>query len=131
MAAVVIGCSFDKARKALPREAYSVSDRRRWRWPSARLSTPRTGLSARRPRRIANENMPPSKPTVRDAPPGTFSLNRSMSARVTAATLEAPEQRLNVARYAACVRSERGELFGQLPPRQDAPGLGRFEIVVA
>ena len=55
---------------------------------TARLT--RLPLPARSPRRIAKENMPPSKPTVRDAPPGTFSLNRSMSARVTAATFWLP-----------------------------------------
>jgi hypothetical protein len=38
--------------------------------------------------------MPPSNPTVRDAPPGTLSLNRSMSARVTAATFRPPSSGL-------------------------------------
>jgi hypothetical protein len=43
----------------------------------------------------------------------------------------AAEQRLNVVRYAACVRRKRGRLLSRSAPRQDSPVLGRFEIIVA
>ena len=103
-------------RRASPSAAYSASDRRRLRWPSAWRSTPRTGLSARSPRLTANEKMAPSIPKVRVAVPRppvtraspclpvlmradvapsvTASRNRSMSPRVTAAAFNDPNSGL-------------------------------------
>ena len=107
---------FGIERRASPKAAYSASDTRRWRRSYACRSTPWTGLSPLNPRRTAKENIAPNMPIARVAvprPPVTLarpclpvftsalvapsltpSRKRSISARVTAATLSDPKSGL-------------------------------------
>jgi hypothetical protein len=112
-------------RNAAPSAAYSASDNRRSRRPSAGRWTPRTGLSGRMSSRMAY--IAPSNPTVRLAvpipprtcdtprnfavllraavsPSATACMNRSTSLRLTSATSCRPSSGLSFSDPANCQR---------------------------